>query len=346
MITNPLGFAGRSHQTARTRHGWSKALQLAPDLYPGVGGKRFRATLLQRAYEFAGGQGEAPALIIDAVEMLHAGSLVLDDFEDRSLTRRNQPALHRLVGPARAVNAGNWMYFRALELAGNASEDPARSAAVLKRFIEVARQCHEGQAIDLSTRIDEVTPRQAQATALAISRWKTGRLVSLAAWCGAHAAAGDQQTLRAAAAFGCRVGICLQMKNDLDELAGFVDGAERCDDLRNRRVTWPWAWAAARLPAEGFAVLQRQLVGPHPQLASRRALAKDLLEATKEIATVAIHARLRRAKDLLAAATGGDSRAGRLAEVTEILRIATQPTVTQQTVTQQTVAQQTAAEAT
>ena len=331
MITNPLGFAGRSHQTARTRHGWSKALQLAPDLYPGVGGKRFRAALLQRAFEFAGGRGEAPGLISDAIEMLHAGSLVLDDFEDGSLTRRNQPALHREVGPARAVNAGNWMYFRALELAGAAFEDPARAAAVLKRFIEVARQCHEGQAIDLSTRIDEVTPRQTQAAALAISRWKTGRMVSLAAWCGAHAAAGDRQTLRAAAAFGCRVGICLQMKNDLDELVGFVDGAERCDDLRNRRVTWPWAWAADRLSAEGFATLQKQLAGQHLNLAALRSLAKELLEVTKETAAVTIHARLRRATHLLAAATGGDGRAGLLTEVTEVLRIATQPTVAEAT---------------
>lgn len=326
MITNPLGFAGRSHQTARTRHGWSKALQLPADLYPGVGGKRFRATLLQRAYEFAGGRGEAPVSIIDAIEMLHAGSLVLDDFEDGSLTRRNQPALHLVVGPARAVNAGNWMYFRALELAGVAFEEPARSAAVLRRFIEVARQCHEGQAIDLSTRIDEVTPRQARATALAISRWKTGRLVSLAAWCGAHAAAGDPQTLRAVAAFGCRVGVCLQMKNDLDELVEFVDGAERCDDLRNRRVTWPWAWAADCLPAEGFAALQRQLTGLPQHPAALRALARDLLEVIRDPATVAIHARLRGARDLLAAATDGDSRAGQLAEVTDILRIATQPT--------------------
>ena len=326
MITNPLGFAGRSHQTARTRHGWSKALQLAPDLYPGVGGKRFRATLLQKAYEFAGGRAAAPTSIIDAVEMLHAGSLVLDDFEDGSLSRRNQPALHLVVGPARAVNAGNWMYFRALELAGVAFSDPARSAAVLRRFIEVARQCHEGQAIDLSTRIDEVTPRQAQAAALAISRWKTGRLVSLAAWCGAHAAAGDPQTLRAAAAFGCRVGICLQMKNDLDELVEFVGGAERCDDLRNRRVTWPWAWAADCLPAEGFAALQRELTGLPLHPAALRPLARDLLEATREPAAAAIHARLRGATDLLAAATDGDSRAGLLAEVTEILRIATQPT--------------------
>ncbi|MEO0717099.1 MAG: polyprenyl synthetase family protein, partial [Planctomycetota bacterium] len=224
MIANPLGFTGHAHQTSRTRHGWSKALQLAPDLYPGVGGKRFRAALLQRAYEFGGGEGEAPVAIIDAIEMLHAGSLVLDDFEDDSARRREQPALHRVIGPARAVNAGNWMYFRALELAGSAYGDPARTAELLSKFIEVARQCHEGQAIDLSTRVNEVTPRQAQATALAISRWKTGRLVSLAAWCGAHAAGGDGATRKAAAAFGCRVGICLQMKNDLDEITAFAEG--------------------------------------------------------------------------------------------------------------------------
>jgi geranylgeranyl pyrophosphate synthase len=322
MITNPLGFAGRTHPTARTRHGWSKALQLAPDLYPGVGGKRFRALLLEQAYAFAGGHGAAPAAIVDAVEMLHAGSLVLDDFEDGSLTRRNQPALHTVVGPARAVNAGNWMYFRALELAGDAFTDPARSAAVLKRFIEVARQCHEGQAIDLSTRIDEVTPRQARATALAISRWKTGRLVSLAAWCGAHAAAGDPNTLRSVAAFGCRVGICLQMRNDLDELTALVAGADRCDDLRNRRVTWPWAWAAIELDTDGFALMQRRLRQLPQQPATIRPFARDLLHVIQGRAAAAIATRLDRAIDRLTTATGADRGIGPLAEVTDALRVA------------------------
>ena len=84
MITKPLGFAGQSHQTTQTRHGWSKGLQLAPDLYPGVGGKRFRAVLLQRAYEFAGGERKAPEAIIDAVELLHAGSLVIAHGERRT----------------------------------------------------------------------------------------------------------------------------------------------------------------------------------------------------------------------------------------------------------------------
>jgi geranylgeranyl pyrophosphate synthase len=323
MTANPLGFAGATHRTARTRHGWSKALQLAPDLYPGVGGKRLRATLLERAYAFAGGRGTAPPPIVDAVEMLHAGSLVIDDFEDDSLTRRGQPALHRVIGPARAVNAGNWMYFRALELAATAWEDPARSAAVVGRFITVARQCHEGQAIDLATPVDEVTPRQAQVTALAISRWKTGRLTALAAWCGAHAAAGDPETLQAVAAFGCRLGICLQMRNDLEELSAFVAGAARCDDLRNRRVTWPWAWAASESSAVQFGAWQRRLRQSGDEPAAFRGLAKDLLDATQGRAAAAINARLDGAIDRLAAATGGARAVGPLAAVCDALRIAT-----------------------
>lgn len=329
MMTNPLGFAGRSHQTSQTRHGWSKALQLAPDLYPGIGGKRFRATFLQRAYELAGGQAGAPALVIDAVEMLHAGSLVIDDFEDDSLTRRDQPALHRMIGAARAVNAGNWMYFRALELAAAAYDEPARSAAVMTQFVQVARQCHEGQAIDLSTRIDEVTPRQAHAAVLAISRWKTGRLVSLAGWCGAHAAAGDSETLHAVAAFGCRVGICLQMRNDLDELADYVEGAERCDDLRNRRVTWPWAWAAVELPPLRFAALQRRAGQARQDPSALRGLAADLLDASLGRASATINARLDRATERLAAATGCVRRAAPLAEAASLLRLPGERAVTE-----------------
>jgi geranylgeranyl diphosphate synthase type I len=326
MTANPLGFAGVTHQTARTRHGWSRALQLAPDLYPGVGGKRLRATLLERAHACAGGRGAAPALIVEAVEMLHAGSLVIDDFEDDSLTRRGQPALHRVIGPARAVNAGNWMYFRALELAAAALDDPARTAALVGRFITVARQCHEGQAIDLATRIDEVTPRQAQVTALAISRWKTGRLASLAAWCGAHAAGGEPRTLEAVAAFGCRVGICLQMKNDFEELCELCAGSDRCDDLRNRRVTWPWAWAASAMSARQFAAWQRRLRRTEEQAAAFRTLAKDLLDAIHGRAAAAINARLDRAIDRLTAATDGAREIGPLAAVCDTLRIVSEPT--------------------
>jgi geranylgeranyl diphosphate synthase type I len=332
MIPDPLGFAAHAHRSPHVRHGWSRALHLAPDLYPGVGGKRFRASLLRWAYHLAGGTGDAPAALIDAVEMLHAGSLVIDDFEDDSLTRRGQPALHRVIGPARAVNAGNWMYFRALELAAGVYGPSGRSAALLTRFIEVARRCHEGQSIDLATRVDEVTPRQAQATALVISRWKTGRLVSLAAWCGAHAASGDSQVLRAVAAFGCRVGICLQMRNDLDELLALADGGDRSDDLRNRRVTWPWAWAAGGLPTRRFAALQRCLrqLPPH-QPAAFRPLAGQLLDAGHARAVAAIDTRLERALDRLSAAAGSTLGIDPPAGLFDALRVVPAPAAAETT---------------
>jgi len=281
-----------------------------------------RAVLLQRAFEFAGGRGPAPRAVVEAVEMLHAGSLVIDDFEDNSSVRRQQPALHRVIGPARAVNAGNWMYFRALELAGAAYEGAAETAHLLTKFIEVARGCHEGQAIDLSTRVDEITPRQTRATALAISRWKTGRLVSLAAWCGAHAAGGDASTLRAAAAFGCRVGVCLQMKNDLDELTSFLGGSDRCDDLRNRRVTWPWAWAARVSPPARFRQLQERVRRDAGHGRALRRVAESLVDASQGIGPAEINERLDRAVSRLVSASGGSAAAESLAEVAGELRAA------------------------
>lgn len=230
-----------------------------------------------------------------------------------------------MIGPARAVNAGNWMYFRALELATMAAEDPASSAVLVGRFITVARQCHEGQAIDLATSVDEVTPAQVFVTALAISRWKTGRLTSLAAWCGGHAAGGDRQTLESLAAFGCRVGICLQMRNDVDELSELVDGSDRCDDLRNRRVTWPWAWAAGELSAAEFAAWQLRLRQSADEPAAFRPLGKDLLDLTRSRAVAVINGRLDRAIDRLAAATGHLRDTAPLAAVCDALRIAIVP---------------------
>lgn len=302
------------------REGWSRAVRIAPDLYPGVGGKRFRAELLERAYGFAGGVGDAPTALVDAIETLHAGSLVIDDFEDGSRTRRNQPAMHRVVGPARAVNAGNWMYFKALELAASAYPDSRRTAQLLAKFVETARQCHEGQAIDLAMAVDTIAPQTAWKTALQISYWKTGRLTALAAWCGAQAAGADAATLRAVSTFGCRLGVCLQMKNDLDEIAGFVAGSDRFDDLRNRRVTWPWAWAGKTLTPLYFAALQNRLSRSIKRPAALRVVAKQLVNACRDYNDRLISSHLDRAVMRLTYQTDDSAPVELLANIANRLR--------------------------
>src|SRR5688572_14795181 len=47
----------------------------------------------------------------EVVELIHTGSLVVDDIEDGSSTRRGRPALHVRYGLPLELNAGNWLYF-------------------------------------------------------------------------------------------------------------------------------------------------------------------------------------------------------------------------------------------
>lgn len=44
-------------------------------------------------------------------EIIHNGTLVIDDIEDSSKVRRNKPCVHLLYGVDISLNAGNFMYF-------------------------------------------------------------------------------------------------------------------------------------------------------------------------------------------------------------------------------------------
>jgi len=75
------------------------------------GGKRWRPALLLLIAEALGGK---KADVIDFVvicELVHNGSLVVDDIEDGSQLRRGLPCLHRIYTLDVAINAGQAMYY-------------------------------------------------------------------------------------------------------------------------------------------------------------------------------------------------------------------------------------------
>ncbi len=109
-------------------------------------GKRVCAELVQISYALAGGIGSAPLGVVEFVELMHAGSLVVDDIEDGSEERRGEPALHHVFGLPVALNAGNWMYFSALEQLAEAAIDADRCLTMVRQALLVIRRCHEGQA--------------------------------------------------------------------------------------------------------------------------------------------------------------------------------------------------------
>jgi geranylgeranyl pyrophosphate synthase len=204
-------------------------------------GKALRAGLVELGALLAGG---APPATIDAVataiELLHAGSLIVDDVEDGARERRGAPALHHLVGTPLAINTGNWMYFRALIALDEIGLDPG----ALRVALHGLHACHLGQALDLGASLASAPPGDVPAIVAATSRLKTGALTGMAAQLGAIAAAAPPGVEEEVRALGEAVGVGLQMLDDLGGVIAPARADKGAEDLRTGRLTWPWAWFA------------------------------------------------------------------------------------------------------
>lgn len=245
-------------------------------------GKRIRGSMVQIIFEMAGGNRQVSEAIVESIECLHAGSLVIDDVQDDSQCRRGEPTLHQVIGVPLAINAGNWMYFSAIELLTTASLPGYQQTRLVKAMVAAGRRCHEGQALDLYARVDQIPSAHWHETAEAISMLKTGVLVELAVAMGCIAASASSVLHSAMTTFGGQIGVALQMRNDLEELNRIAQGQSnatntgcfRDDDLRHARVTWPWAWAFELAGEVRCHSLARRL---ESSIRERQAVATELL---------------------------------------------------------------------
>lgn len=241
----PADPCGDSRAGELPRRLWLKALLDPAAQVIGRPGKGVRGRLLEAAWTAAGGApGGIPPELPAVVELIHAGSLVIDDIEDGSDERRGGPTLHRQVGTALALNTGNWLVFWPLHLLGQI-DLPADTAARAYRLVSAALvRCHQGQALDLALPITEIARRDLPQVVALSTRLRTASLTELAASLGALTAGAPPPRVAALGEFGRDLGIALQM---LDDLGGLLSPPRRQkgdEDLRLGRPTWPWAWAA------------------------------------------------------------------------------------------------------
>ena len=249
-------------QLARTlpRALWHDALLAPLREFLARPGKGFRAGVVELGYRLGGGvASELPLELPLLVECLHAGSLIIDDIEDDSTERRGAPALHRSFGLPRALNAGNWLYFLPQALLARIPLSVEARLSAHERLSLCLLRCHEGQALDLQLRVDQLQQRDVAQVALTISRLKTGGLLGLASGLGALAAGAQDAHVTAIAELGRELGVGLQM---LDDLSGVLNSARRhkaLEDLRHRRVTWLWAFLAEELDRSAYEAFTREL---------------------------------------------------------------------------------------
>lgn len=225
--------------------------------------KGFRARLVELGFRLAGGEGTPPRELAAVVEILHAGSLIVDDIEDESDLRRDAPCLHRSIGLPLALNAGNFLYFwPQVLLAESPLSSPLRLRAH-ERTVRCLMRCHQGQALDLSVRVDELAQSDVRNVAFAIASLKTGGLLGLATALGALAAHAEEARVEALAVFGSALGVGLQMLDDVSGIQNPRRRSKALEDLGHARATFVWAQLAEALEPAAYEQLRRELSARH-----------------------------------------------------------------------------------
>ena len=115
------------------------------------GGKRWRAVLFLVIVEAFGEDPEEYLPYACIPEILHNGTIIIDDVEDEASMRRGEPALHHVYGEDVALNAGNAMYFLPLKVLthdpGNVPAD--RRLAAYEMLMDELNRTHLGQGLDI-----------------------------------------------------------------------------------------------------------------------------------------------------------------------------------------------------
>ncbi len=225
--------------------------------------KRFRADLVTLGFALARGafpetplaprDQHALATCQQAIELLHAGALIVDDIQDGSAVRRGAEAAHMRYGMPRALCAGNWLYFWPLRLIATLGLSAESERSAFRIYGDALERAHYGQALDLGLRVDELPQEELGAACRVVTELKTGEITALAMALGAIAGGATEPTTEILRGFGRRFGGALQLLDDLGNALGRVDPEKRFEDFVQRKPTGLWGEAACFFDEPDFA---------------------------------------------------------------------------------------------
>ena len=211
-----------------------------------LGGKRWRPLLLVLCAEAmsirngtnAESTAERAFHLAPLVEFIHTASLIHDDIEDNSDTRRGKPAAYISYGLDTALNAASWLYFQASTCIENLDSSSELKEKLHSLYTLEVRRLHLGQAMDIKWHRDKDScPTQDEY--LAMVQCKTGTLSSLAARIGTMLAGADQKTVDKAGAAAAKIGAGFQIIDDVINLETGNPGKKRGDDIVEGKKSLP-----------------------------------------------------------------------------------------------------------
>jgi geranylgeranyl diphosphate synthase type I len=226
----------------RYHMGWLDA-ELRPVQAPS--GKRLRPFLCMLICEAVGGQIEHALPAAAAIELVHNFSLIHDDIEDDSETRRHRTTVWKLWGLPHGINCGDGMYSAALlqlALLTERGVPPERALRAQRVMLETCLKLTEGQYLDMEfeTRMDV----DMDGYMWMIGR-KTAALIACAARLGALLGGASESIVDAYARFGENLGLAFQVIDDILGIWGREEetGKSSKTDILTRKKTLPIVYA-------------------------------------------------------------------------------------------------------
>jgi geranylgeranyl pyrophosphate synthase/predicted secreted hydrolase len=219
------------------------------------GGKSWRSYVVLGCCDAVGGDSRKWVRWLAAAELLHVGTLIIDDVQDKSTVRRGKPTAHVLWGEPIAVNAGTAAYFLAQKTMLPEEISDRDKLRLYDLYFEAMCAGHAGQAMDLDGPGDLMPAAIAsgdssalEARIVATHRLKTGAPTGTFARMGAIAGGGTNAQIEAVGSFFEAVGLAFQIIDDVLNLRGF-QGDLKCigEDIAAGTITLPVAKAMSRL---------------------------------------------------------------------------------------------------
>lgn len=187
------------------------------------GGKRWRPALFLLICEALGKDSDCCLDFSIIPEVIHNGTLIIDDIEDSSKLRRGKPCTYKIFQIDIAVNAGNAMYYLPLLplMAQKAKLTPEMQRDIYEVYVQEMINLSMGQAMDIAWhRGIANADKLGEEDYLQMCAYKTGTLARMAAKIAAVLAGANKPLVEKLGRFAESIGVAFQMQDDILDVTG------------------------------------------------------------------------------------------------------------------------------
>jgi len=222
------------------------------------GGKSWRSYAALACIDIVGGNSQDYLNWLAWPELLHTGSLIVDDIQDESTIRRGGPAAHIIHGNAIAINAGNAAYFLGQPLLLDANIPLEKKLKLYEIYFETMRAAHAGQAMDISSFYEDMDGivqsgqiTEIQEKVLCVHHLKSAVPAAMLARLGAVIGDASEEAKDHLSKFFEALGLAFQIMDDVLNLKGFEKNLkDKGEDIRAGKITMPVVMSMGRMDLE------------------------------------------------------------------------------------------------